>query len=48
MSDLIEKWEKKNNPVAGLVIEPIQSEGGDNGASPEFFQELQRICHKVG
>jgi len=33
--------------VAGVVIEPIQSEGGDNHASPEFFQELQRITRKV-
>ncbi|KAI8636600.1 4-aminobutyrate aminotransferase [Parasitella parasitica] len=33
-------------PVAGLVIEPIQSEGGDNHASPEFFRGLQAICQK--
>jgi len=30
-------------PVAAVIIEPIQSEGGDNHASPEFFQGLQRI-----
>jgi len=29
--------------VAGAIIEPIQSEGGDNHASPEFFQGLQSI-----
>ena len=33
--------------VAGVVIEPIQSEGGDHHASPEFFQALQRIAKKV-
>lgn len=27
-------------------MEPIQSEGGDNEASPEFFQKLQQICKK--
>lgn len=30
-----------------MIIEPIQAEGGDNHASPEFFQELQRITRKV-
>lgn len=34
-------------PVAGVIAEPIQAEGGDNHASPEFFQELQRITKKV-
>ncbi|CEP16195.1 hypothetical protein [Parasitella parasitica] len=33
-------------PVAGLVVEPIQSEGGDNHASPEFFRGLQAVCQK--
>lgn len=30
-----------------MIVEPIQAEGGDNHASPEFFQELQRITKKV-
>lgn len=30
------------------MVEPIQSEGGDNEASPEFFQQLQRIGKKYG
>ncbi|XP_050532921.1 4-aminobutyrate aminotransferase, mitochondrial [Daktulosphaira vitifoliae] len=46
VEELIEKWEKKGNPVAGIIIEPIQAEGGDNHASPEFFQELQKIAKK--
>lgn len=29
--------------VAGLVVEPIQSEGGDRHALPYFFRELRRI-----
>jgi len=35
-----------DNPddIAGLVIEPIQGEGGDNHFRNEFFQELRRIC----
>ncbi|KAJ8920285.1 hypothetical protein NQ315_011946 [Exocentrus adspersus] len=48
VEDLIEQYKKKDIPVAGVIIEPIQSEGGDNEASPEFFQKLQRICKKNG
>lgn len=48
VEDLIHQWNKKGNPVAGIVVEPIQSEGGDNEASPEFFQNLQRIAKKNG
>ncbi|KAF1810932.1 4-aminobutyrate aminotransferase [Eremomyces bilateralis CBS 781.70] len=35
----------KNNPspVAAVIIEPIQSEGGDNHATPYFFQRLRQI-----
>jgi len=35
-------------PVAGLIVEPIQGEGGDNHASPRFFQELRAITKKKG
>nr|XP_017089586.2 4-aminobutyrate aminotransferase, mitochondrial-like [Drosophila bipectinata] len=31
-------------PVAGIIVEPIQCEGGDNEASEEFFKGLQTIC----
>lgn len=48
VEELIEKYAKKNNPVAGIIVEPIQSEGGDNEASPEFFQALQKIGKKHG
>lgn len=37
---------QKNNKIAGLIVEPIQSEGGDNHASNSFFKELQQICHE--
>ncbi len=35
-----------NNPddIAGLIIEPIQAEGGDNHFRKEFLQELRTIC----
>lgn len=41
--DLIENF---HHPVAAVVIEPIQSEGGDNHASPSFFRELRKITKR--
>lgn len=41
------KWRQKGKPVAGIVIEPIQAEGGDNHASPDFFIKLRNIARKV-
>lgn len=48
VADVIEQYAKKNNPVAGMIVEPIQSEGGDHEGSPEFFQGLQKICQQKG
>ncbi|XP_013402888.2 4-aminobutyrate aminotransferase, mitochondrial [Lingula anatina] len=48
VQDLMEKAEKKGEPVAGIVVEPIQAEGGDNHASGRFFRELQKIAKKNG
>ncbi len=33
-------------PVTAVVVEPIQSEGGDNHASPNFFRGLREITKK--
>ncbi|KAK0051107.1 4-aminobutyrate aminotransferase mitochondrial [Biomphalaria pfeifferi] len=46
--DLIVKYGRRGEPVAGICVEPIQSEGGDNHASPAFFQGLQAICRETG
>lgn len=35
-------------PPAAVMIEPIQSEGGDNHASAEFFIELRRLTRRLG
>nr|XP_034171954.1 4-aminobutyrate aminotransferase, mitochondrial isoform X1 [Osmia lignaria] len=49
IEELFEKYKtEKKIPVAGVIIEPIQAEGGDNHASPEFFQQLQQITKKNG
>lgn len=47
MEDLIVKYRKKKKIVAGIIIEPIQSEGGDNHASDDFFRKLRDIARKV-
>lgn len=33
-------------PVVAIIIEPIQSEGGDNHASPAYFRGLREITKK--
>lgn len=33
-------------PVAAIVVEPVQAEGGDNHASPDFFRKLQALTKK--
>lgn len=40
---LIKEWPL---PPAAIVIEPIQSEGGDNHASPAFFKGLRELTRK--
>jgi len=34
------------SPPAAIVVEPIQSEGGDNHATPNFFRGLREITRK--
>jgi len=37
-----------HHPPAAVIVEPIQSEGGDNHASPEFFRGLRALTRKHG
>src|SRR5699024_7631552 len=46
IEDVFEKWRKKDQPIAGFIVEPIQGEGGNREASPRFFQQLQKIIKK--
>ncbi|MCJ1225390.1 4-aminobutyrate transaminase [Toensbergia leucococca] len=41
--DLIKNF---HSPVAAVVVEPVQSEGGDNHASPAFFRSLREITKR--
>lgn len=47
VEDLIETFKRKR-PVAGLIVEPIQAEGGDNHASDEYFRKLRKLCLDKG
>lgn len=40
---LIKEW---HAPPAAVVVEPVQSEGGDNHASPSFFRGLRDLTKK--
>jgi len=42
----VENILKNVNGVAGMIVEPIQAEGGDNWASPDFFRKLRDIAFK--
>ena len=39
---------EERRPIAGLIVEPILSEGGDLHASPAFFRSLQSLCAEFG
>jgi len=48
VEELFERYNKAGKFVAGVVVEPVQAEGGDHHGSAEFFQGLQRITKKHG
>ncbi|KAG0230052.1 4-aminobutyrate transaminase [Actinomortierella wolfii] len=41
-----ETMKNHTTPIAAMIVEPIQSEGGDNHASPAFFQGLRDLTLK--
>lgn len=48
VDETISTWEAKGRPVAAIIVEPIQSEGGDFHASPAFFRGLRELTKKRG
>ncbi|KAK9477532.1 aminotransferase class-III [Lipomyces japonicus] len=40
---ILREWRHR---IAAAVVEPIQSEGGDNHATPYFFQKLRQLTKK--
>ncbi|GMS97259.1 hypothetical protein PENTCL1PPCAC_19434, partial [Pristionchus entomophagus] len=45
---LIDEWKAKDHDVAAVIVEPIQSEGGDHYGSPAFFRGLRDLTKKKG
>ncbi|XP_019642688.1 PREDICTED: 4-aminobutyrate aminotransferase, mitochondrial-like [Branchiostoma belcheri] len=45
---LMQEYKNKGRPVAGVVVEPIQSEGGDRHASNNFFRQLRKLAKENG
>ena len=41
VEETLERQKNIGNPCVGLIIEPIQSEGGDHHGSKAWFQGLQ-------
>lgn len=48
VEELIDIYQKKGVPVAGLIVEPIQGEGGDNHGSANFFSGIRKITKEKG
>ncbi|UJG44272.1 MAG: L-lysine 6-transaminase [Candidatus Heimdallarchaeum endolithica] len=44
LSEIREAISSNKDDIAGIIIEPIQGEGGDNHFRPEFFHELRKIA----
>lgn len=47
VEEQFEVFNKQGKFVAGVIVEPIQAEGGDHHGSATFFQGLQRLTKKV-
>lgn len=45
---ILQSRKPSGKPIAALVVEPIQSEGGDNHASVDFFKALRKITKDEG
>ncbi len=37
-------FEENKDDICAILVEPIQSEGGDNHARPEFLAQLRQLC----
>lgn len=43
LQEIKEAFQQNKDDIAGIIIEPIQGEGGDNHFRPEFFKELKTL-----
>lgn len=48
LAGLAELLDRHAGRVAAILVEPIQSEGGDRHASPAFFRGVQKLARQAG
>ena len=46
VKNIFEECEKRNQNIAGVLIEPIQGEGGVIPGNKKFFKQLREICNQ--
>ena len=46
VKNIFEECKKSNQHIAGILIEPIQGEGGVIPGDKKFFQQLREICNQ--
>ena len=44
MRDIIHRRRSEGRPVAGMIIEPVQAEGGDRAATNSFYRRLRNLA----
>lgn len=42
--EITEKIVKENKNLTAMIVEPVQAEGGDNWATPNYFRQLRKLC----
>ena len=40
----IRQRKKNRTPIVAVIIEPVQSEGGDRWATDDFYRNLRKLC----
>ena len=48
LAELARVFDAYAGRVASLMVEPMQSEGGDRHASPAFYRAVQQMCQDAG
>ncbi|MBT6689878.1 L-lysine 6-transaminase [archaeon] len=46
LEEIHQSLKTNKDDIAGIIIEPIQGEGGDNHFRPEFIQSLEQVCNE--
>lgn len=41
---MLKRRKQAGKPVAGIIIEPVQAEGGNRQATDSFYRKLRQLC----